>query len=196
MKTTLTLLAAVLLVCSGATFAQTPDGMPPSLETVCDTESGAAFGWCNAYCEAMDCELANDNDPLTEPHASANACDKVRTKFQQSTGRDMPCERSCPCSDPQIASYFASFIAGTSEFDADFCFTEPGLITDGAYIVDASIDVPVAFSVELAVDGQWICGLTSDAEALPITPEQGMYCAELIEQAANQQGLTCGPPPV
>jgi len=169
--------------------------MPPSLETVCDTETGAAFGWCNAYCEAMDCELANDSDPLTEPHASANACDKVRTKFQQSTGRDMPCEVSCPCSDPEIASYFASFIAGTSEFTADACYTAPTSgITDGAFVVNFEIEVPFAFSV--GVDGQWICGLTSDIDALPITPEQGMYCAELIEQAASEQGLICGPGPV
>ena len=32
----------------------TPDGMPPSQETVCDGLSGAAFGLCNAFCEAQD----------------------------------------------------------------------------------------------------------------------------------------------
>jgi len=195
MKTTLTLFAALLLVCSGATFAQTPDGMPPSLETVCDTETGAAFGWCNAYCEAMDCELANDNDPLTEPHASANACSKVRTKFQQSTGRDMPCELSCPCNDPDVASYFYDFVHGASSLNPVACFTEPEAgIEDGVFVFDDYFIVPFAFSVK--VEGQWICGLSEDVLALPITPEQGLYCAELVEQAAAEQGLICGPGPI
>jgi hypothetical protein len=72
---------AMVLIGAGSAAAQTPDFMTPSAETICDMESGAAFGLCNAYCEAMDCELANDNDPLTEPKASANACSKVRGKF-------------------------------------------------------------------------------------------------------------------
>ncbi len=38
------LVLAVPLVAS----AQTPDGETPAVETVCDGESGAAFGLCNA----------------------------------------------------------------------------------------------------------------------------------------------------
>src|SRR6478672_895424 len=99
MKAHLTLFFALLLVCigTGAALAQTPDGLPPALETVCDHETGAAYGHCNAYCEAMDCDLANDGDPSTNPNASATACSKVRSKFQQTTGRDVPCELRCPC---------------------------------------------------------------------------------------------------
>jgi len=36
--------------------AQTPDETTPAEETVCDLYEGAAFGLCNAYCEAMDCD--------------------------------------------------------------------------------------------------------------------------------------------
>ncbi len=99
MKPQFVLFLTLSLLClgTGAALAQTPDELPPSLETVCDMETGAAFGHCNAYCEAMDCELANDSDPNTNPSASANACSKVRTKFQQATGRDVPCEVTCPC---------------------------------------------------------------------------------------------------
>jgi len=66
MKAQLTLALALLLLCTGAVLAQTPDGQTPAEETVCDHESGAAFGLCNAYCEAMDCDSAN-------PQASATA---------------------------------------------------------------------------------------------------------------------------
>lgn len=76
----------------------TPDSDPPSVETVCDTFSGAAFGLCNAFCEAMDCELAEDTDPDTNPAASAIACDKVRNKFVQLTDEEPPCLPAlCPC---------------------------------------------------------------------------------------------------
>ena len=92
MKAHLTLFFALLLVCigTGAVLAQTPDGLPPARESVCDAETGAAYGLCNAYCEAMDCDSA-------APSASATACDKVRSKFQNVAGRDVTCE-TCPCS--------------------------------------------------------------------------------------------------
>jgi len=50
----------------------------------CDGESGAAYGLCNAYCEAMDCDGA--------PQASQNACDKVEAKYINITGMTLPCE--------------------------------------------------------------------------------------------------------
>src|SRR6188472_1486691 len=59
MKAHLTLAFALLLISTGAASAKTPDGVPPSLETVCDAETGAAYGLCTAYCEAMDCESAD-----------------------------------------------------------------------------------------------------------------------------------------
>ncbi len=64
--------------------AQTPDGQTPAVETVCDGESGAAFGLCDAYCEAMDCD--------NFPEASLYACERVRSTFNRLTGRDVPCE--------------------------------------------------------------------------------------------------------
>jgi len=60
----------------------TPDGMPPSRETVCNGLSGAAFGLCNAFCEAQDCDV--------HPRPS---CDHLRRNFQKITGSSaFPCE--------------------------------------------------------------------------------------------------------
>ena len=64
---------------------KTPDGFPPSVEDVCDDYSGAAYGLCTAYCEAMDCD-----DPNV--HASATGCERVATNFTKKTGDPLPCE--------------------------------------------------------------------------------------------------------
>ena len=67
-------------------MALTPDGKTPAEETVCDNLAGAAFGLCNAYCEAMDCDSNNHK-------ASDGACQRKREKFVQLTGKkDLPCE--------------------------------------------------------------------------------------------------------
>lgn len=75
--------------------SQTPDGMTPAEEEVCDGLEGAAYGLCNAYCEAMDC------DGL-EPQASEKACFKVLEKFENKTGEPMPPCQISVCSDQVI----------------------------------------------------------------------------------------------
>ena len=65
-------------------LAQTADGETPAVEDVCDGLSGRAYGLCNAYCEAMDCESA-------DPQASDEACDKVLGNLMALTGEEPPC---------------------------------------------------------------------------------------------------------
>jgi hypothetical protein len=78
-------LGAVFLVLASSAFAKTPDGMPPSEETVCSSLSGAAFGLCNAYCEAQDCDV--------HPRPS---CPVLRKNFEKITGSSIfPCDRRC-----------------------------------------------------------------------------------------------------
>jgi len=79
-------LALFAAIAPSPALAQTPDGQTPAVEEVCPREAGAAFGLCNAYCEAMDCHLANDEDPTTSPSASATACLKVQNRYLQFTG--------------------------------------------------------------------------------------------------------------
>jgi hypothetical protein len=75
---------AAMLLCVGTTsYAQTPDGQTPALETGCDGQIGAAFGLCNAYCEAMDCDGHL-------PQASYLACERVLESFEQITGSEIP----------------------------------------------------------------------------------------------------------
>jgi hypothetical protein len=68
--------------------AQTADGLTPAEETVCDGQEGKAFGLCNAYCEAMDCDTRMEPLP---------ACDSVRDNFRRLTGQSrLPCDDWCP----------------------------------------------------------------------------------------------------
>lgn len=55
--------------------------------TTCNDYTGALLGFCNAYCEAMNC--AGD-----VPEASEVACDRVRNNFFDKGGDRLPCE---PC---------------------------------------------------------------------------------------------------
>lgn len=95
------LIASLSVLVTGIAAAQanppesfgTPDGLPPSLEEVCDGTSGAAHGLCIAYCEAMDCESS-------APQASEQACTRVGDRFVQITGGLPPCLQSCPCWEP------------------------------------------------------------------------------------------------
>jgi hypothetical protein len=74
--------ALVLVLAPYLADAKTPDGMPPSQETVCSGLSGAAFGLCNAYCEAQDCDV--------HPRPS---CDQLRKNFLKITGSPIfPCD--------------------------------------------------------------------------------------------------------
>ncbi len=64
-------------------FAQTADGMTPAEEAVCDELSGALYGLCVAYCEAMDCHLGDQ-------FASDRACERVLTNYMTHSDGDMP----------------------------------------------------------------------------------------------------------
>ena len=65
--------------------AKTPDGVPPSQETVCSDLQGAAFGLCNAYCDAQDCDV--------HPRPS---CEQLRKNFLKLTGSPIfPCDARC-----------------------------------------------------------------------------------------------------
>jgi len=174
MKARLTLFLALLLLCTGAALAQTPDGETPSEETVCDGESGAAYGLCNAYCEAMDC----DSD---DAQASETACTKVRDKFTNITGRDLPCEAPpviCPCNDPAVNQPFADTVAGLREILSCSIGAEG---TSISLFLSPTGDASVANSRCSAFG----------APTQPLTLEQHPVCFQLLQQAAANQGVTC-----
>ena len=99
MKKTVWLLAMLFSLCAWSlAYGETADGMTPAQESICDKAgyTGALWGLCNAYCEAMDC----DNKVV---NAADAACDKVLDNFlAKSDGKlpicvkySKPCKQKC-----------------------------------------------------------------------------------------------------
>lgn len=93
MQRTKILLISALL-CSPLAIGGTPDGKTPAEETVCDEAgyTGKAWGLCNAYCEAMDCDSA-------QPEGSEKACEAIfRNWLKAVDGEEiMPCPTTPEC---------------------------------------------------------------------------------------------------
>lgn len=191
------LLAALLVVLAVAPAAAEPmelgtaDGVPPSIETVCDGQAGAAFGLCNAYCEAMDCDIA-------DAQASQQACDKVRDKFVNLTGVEIPCELDCPCVDSD--ELWAEVVAN------------PELITgcDGVTALDNFVGVILFTSLPegsgpfeqpwpVAWDGQTFigafpvntCGKWLDRLVDPLSAAEAQACQQVLRNLAASQNVEC-----
>ena len=179
-KLLFTLSLALLVSWTGAASAKTPDGLPPSVETVCDNETGAAFGLCNAYCEAMDCDSG-------APQASQKACDKVRDNFVKQTGEAPPCD--CPCVT-QYPGFIETLNSITSQ---DTCFHGPSFLfgPNAALLTTTTGFNPIAV---ISPDGTLgVCGNFPSQPPLFITAAQGLACINLIVQKANAAGLQCPP---
>lgn len=180
-----TLTLALLLLCSGAALAQTPDLLPPARETVCDNETGAAYGLCNAYCEAMDCETDT-------PSASPVACDKVGTKFQNITGRNVPCELSCPCQGiPEFTTFLTTI---------NYCYESETVIALSEEPFQAEPPNLTEFVGVGLLGGEPACAYINYSAplfiSLPLTPEQAEACTEVLHAATASRNVTCQPIPI
>jgi hypothetical protein len=92
-------------------------GKPRRHGSICDEAGliGSAYGACNAYCEALDCDSL-------EPGGSERACKQAMNRFMNLTGELPPCEPVCPCS---AAWRDEGFIDHDSILVAE-CFGEKG----------------------------------------------------------------------
>ena len=76
----ITICSVVLVLLLIPTFA-----VAKKTPTVCDELKGKAYGLCNAYCEALDCDW--------DPNASENACEALKSNYSSLTGEsEFPCE--------------------------------------------------------------------------------------------------------
>ncbi len=81
----------------GSRLCQTPE------EDVCDGYTDDAWGLCNAFCTAMDCEGDARN-------ASLQACGRVADNFMRATeGKSLPCIKSAAPTDTQAGSCPCNF---------------------------------------------------------------------------------------
>jgi hypothetical protein len=163
-----------LLVFAGPSRAETPDGQTPSEETVCDSQSGAAYGLCTAYCEAMDCD-----SPFAE--ASPTACSRVRANYERITGQPLPCEATCPC--VEAIPLFQAFVNGTAETSVcqeDSAFTTLVSPENEFVVVDSDTTPPT-------------CGANFEPP-VAITAAEAFVCRQLLRTTATAQGVACVSP--
>ncbi len=125
MRNRFIMILSLLLLVSGTAWAQDPDTEAPAAqwpftETACDGQIGVALGLCLSYCEAMECDLANDYNADTKPRARGKACNLVRSAYERLVGDDLPCE--CPCWDDPNLPIWSSYLAG--EVQPNACFVD------------------------------------------------------------------------
>lgn len=165
---------SLVIVAAVGVFGKTPDGVTPSQETVCDNEKGAAFGLCNAYCEAMDCTDPNQK-------ASDNGCEAVKRNFEKKTGRPLPCLLTCPCAG--LLQLFADITSGAAVVEQ--CIADGDLLY---VVVDtgefALVDAGVAPS----------CSVNAEPPFVELTPMEALVCRVSLRKAVEAQGIVCGPP--
>ena len=163
------LVVAILFIGTSSVSAKTPDGQTPSQETVCDMETGAAYGLCNAYCEAMDCTDPNQR-------ASDRGCESVRENFERKTGRPLPCTLTCPC--PEVLQLFADIVSGAVEVtqcrvDENNLFLQT---MDGDGFVE---DGPPAN-----------CNVNNDPlQTLFLTEEESLICRVTLRELVESMGM-------
>ena len=78
------------LALSLTVHASTAVGSTPAEETTCDTATGVAFGLCNAYCEATDC------DDGTVTFADDSGCNALEDASWDLTADTLTCGSSTP----------------------------------------------------------------------------------------------------
>ncbi len=166
------------------TQAETPDGETPAEETVCDSLAGGeAWGLCNAYCEAMDCDGT--------PKASDQACERVLKNFLAHDPGPIPCGLPpCVCWDEADLDELVAACATRGEQLACFpqamtCENVDGVGSYGAFII------PIGTSN--------VCVLRDLQDDDPnvsrsdLTPEEASACVELLTAKQEEGVCDIGP---
>jgi hypothetical protein len=178
-----TLIKAILPLCllltfAGAAAAQTPDGSTPSQETVCDGQTGAAYGLCTAFCEAMDCDSA-------DPQASQTACDKVGAKFLTITGQAPPCVvPACPC----VGGIPGFLEALNSQFGLTSCRERAAPFE--VFTLTTGDGLNLIYQSDPASGS--LCGFNRE-RPIGLSQAEAAACNALLRQKAAAAGLTCTP---
>ena len=153
--------------------AQTADGQTPAQETSCNGESGAAYGLCTSFCEAMDCDS-------TAPAASPTACNKVADNFRRLTGQAPPC--LCPCSAGwgQVQQF-----AATNNLEVTYCATgtSESQVHFGSDAVRLNL---VSYTVEGSYCTGWTGGISPIVSVSPLTSAQISACRSVISNICSQ----------
>jgi hypothetical protein len=168
------LVLSAFVLGAGSASAKTPDGKTPAQETVCDNETGAAYGLCNAYCEAKDCGDPNQT-------SSDRSCEVIKDKFERMTGRPMPCSLTCPC--PGLLKLFNDISIG--KVPVSECIAYERLLYVATPVGDYVVvdDGPLPF-----------CDVNGQPPFIELTETERLVCRVSLRKAVESRGGTCRPP--
>lgn len=170
-----------------------PDGLPPSLETICDqyNDNDKAKGLCTAFCEAQDCDNLMGGDVSTK-----KSCASLKKNFAEITGQDsFPCEMRCPCwTTTELDGFF-----GDSNLDPVSCIDQsPGetslvflLSSDEEYFAYATDALQADFN-----NGNHGCLTWTDggetSMLMDISASEAKLCVESVVEHCAKIGLPVG----
>jgi hypothetical protein len=150
-------LAVLLMVVSASAQAQTPDGLPPPNEGVCDGlhnpgVTPGLYGLCVAYCEALDCEHQEGQPPQCAP-ANRAILDQYN-RLRNDADPTMPCiqppQVPCPCWDAQQIAAIGFGWPGSS------VYWYPNATPAWGYTSDGLIEVLPGWTIQQGVFvSQW-----------------------------------------
>jgi hypothetical protein len=164
------LVLCFIVIGTGSVSAKTPDGKTPAEETVCDNESGAAYGLCNAYCEAMDCTDPNQ-------HASDKGCESVKKNFEKKTGRPLPCLMTCPC--PGLLQLFADIVSGA-------------VTVTRCTFSDRLFTVVTADDERAVIDSRGgNCNANGEPPFVQLSATDQLVCRVTLRKAVEARGVMC-----
>ena len=176
-----------MLLPSLASALGTPDGLPPPMEHICDAEKGAAYGLCNAYCQAMDCDSAT-------PSASENACQKVADKFMQLADRPVPCSEACPMYLNVNFPLFNELVSTPGSIvGCEYGSTELMWNQDprSLKVVEATGDETAVFYTPVGGDISYGADTSSNKVTPMLELDEFESCKRLLEDAIRLSGVTC-----
>lgn len=178
---------------SSFVFAIAPNDQTPEQQSICASETGAAKGLCNAYCEAMDCDLGSMSN------ASPLACAKVKENYVKAKGAGalLPCECPAACAQGVQSLINAALnstygISGNTSciYDTSREAGSISLYGTGNPLNGSITPSPTVFSLNISGGG---CGgsfgpITSDPP--PVVPSFGIGLT--VSEQANCANLFIG----
>ena len=190
-----------LVLVSGATLAQTPDGETPANEGVCDDLVAATpglYGLCIAFCEAQDCEPDFwADDPFADCRPSAPKLLERYNARKNAGDPDMPCiMEPCPCwaadelaalRDPVDESVFCLIASGPG-FHSSVLTLVSNSLPPYRLSLDSFFDFDLrrGCHYEYEEPGQYV-----NRHFVPITGDEEAACTEQIIQLVNDFGFDC-----
>lgn len=157
------------------------DDIPPSREHVCDIYTGQAFGLCNAFCEAQDCDAPGKKNDTS--------CNQIRDNFARLTGIPrLPCEAGGNC--------IHELVLGLVRNPNQLASFGPDDFTGEVTTFELPFSVPLGYDTRQLADGAHTLAITAtDNQGLTRTVEIRFFVRNIAPPADALRVTLSSPTP-